>query len=198
MASYARGILVKRLFYNSLMQLVGSSTLFSFATVMFDNVKTLDDLFELKLQGLYDAEKQLLKALPKLAHAATDPQLRMSLEKHLRETESQVARLEQVADGLKLDLNGPTCKAMEGLIKEADQLLSLNANDEVMDAAIIGAAQGVEHYEIAQYGTVVHFAKRLGYAPEAVLLSSILAEEKNANETLNQLAINSIDEKALG
>jgi ferritin-like metal-binding protein YciE len=164
------------------MQVSGSSTLFSFATVMFDNVKNLDDLFELKLQGLYDAEKQLTKALPKLAHAAT----------------SQVARLEQVADGLKLDLNGPTCKAMEGLIKEADQLLSLNASDEVMDAAIISAAQGVEHYEIAQYGTVVHFAKRLGYAPEAVILNSILAEEKNANETLNQLAINSVDEKALG
>jgi ferritin-like metal-binding protein YciE len=165
---------------------------------MFDNVKTLDDLFELKLRGLYDAEKQLLKALPKLAHAATDPHLRLSLEKHLRETEGQVARLEQVADGLKLDLSGLTCKAMEGLIKEADQLLSLNASDEVMDAALIGAAQGVEHYEMAQYGTVVHFAKRLGYELEAEILSSILAEEKNANETLNQLAIYSIDEKALG
>jgi ferritin-like metal-binding protein YciE len=180
------------------MQAVSPSTLFSFTTVMFDNVKTLDDLFELKLQGLYDAEKQLVKALPKLAHAATDPHLRMSLEKHLRETESQIARLEQVATSLKLDLDGPTCKAMEGLIEESEQLLSLNASDEVMDAAIISAAQGVEHYEIAQYGTVVHFAKRLGYEPEAVILNNILAEEKNADEILNQLAINSIDEKALG
>ena len=180
------------------MQAANSSTIFSFTTVMFDNVKTLDDLFELKLQGLYDAEKQLEKVLPKLAHAATDPQLRMSLEKHLRETKSQITRLEEVAANLKLDLDGPTCKAMEGLLKESDQLLSLNASDEVMDAAIISAAQGVEHYEIAQYGTVVHFAKRLGYAPEAVILSSSLAEEKNADETLNQLAINSVDEKALG
>jgi ferritin-like metal-binding protein YciE len=180
------------------MQVANPSSLLSFATVMFDNVKTLDDLFELKLQGLYDAEKQLLKALPMLAHAATDPHLRMSLEKHLGETESQIARLEQVADNLKLDLRGPTCEAMEGLIKESDQLLSLNASDEVMDAAIISAAQGIEHYEIAQYGTMVHFAKRLGYEPEAVILNSILTEEKNADETLNQLALNSIDEKALG
>jgi ferritin-like metal-binding protein YciE len=198
LATHTQSIPVKQCFYYSPMQVSNSSTLFSFATVMFDNVKTLDDLFELKLQGLYDAEKQLLKALPKLAHAATDPQLRMSLEKHLRETEGQVARLEQVAASLELDLDGPTCKAMEGLIKEADQLLSFNASDEVMDAAIISAAQGVEHYEIAQYGTVVHFAKRLGHQAEAVLLSSILAEEKNANESLNQLAINSVDEKALG
>ncbi|MFD1873222.1 ferritin-like domain-containing protein [Hymenobacter bucti] len=180
------------------MQVSTAFTSFSFDTVMFDHVKTFADLFELKLQGLYDAEKQLVKALPKLAEAATDPQLRMSLEKHLRETKGQVARLEQVAASLHLDLDGPSCKAMEGLLEEADLLLSLNTSDEVMDAAIISAAQGVEHYEIAQYGTVVHFAKRLGYAPEALLLSSSLAEEKNADETLNQLAINSVDEKALG
>jgi len=164
---------------------------------MFDNVKTLSDLLQLKLQGLYDAEKQLVKALPKLALAATDPQLRVSLEKHLGETESQVTRLEQVAASLQLDLNGPSCKAMEGLLEECDQLLSFNASDDVMDAAIISAAQGVEHYEIAQYGTVVHFAKRLGYASEAAILSSILEEEQNADEALNQLTVNSINDKAL-
>ena len=165
---------------------------------MFDKQTTLADLFELKLQGLYDAEKQLVKALPMLADKATDPRLRMAFEKPLDETENHVACLEQVAHSLEIDLDGPACKAMKGLLEEGQQLMALNATDAVMDAALISAAQGVEHEEIAQYGTVVHFAKRLGYAPEAAILSSSLAEEKNADETLNQLAINSVDEKALG
>ena len=163
---------------------------------MFDNIKNLEDLLEIKLQGLYDAEKQLVKALPKLASKATDPQLRMSLEKHLRETETQVTRLEQVAKSLDMDLNGPGCKAMEGMIDEANQLLGMRMDDEVLDAAIISAAQGVEHYEIAQYGTVVDFARRLGHTAEAQSLQATLSEEKNANETLNQLAEMSVNEKA--
>lgn len=164
---------------------------------MFDKIENLHDLFEMKLQGLYDAEKQLTKALPKMAAKATDPRLRMGFEKHLRETETHVQRLEQIAKSLKLDLNGPDCEAMEGLMKEGEQLMHMRASDEVMDAALISAAQGVEHYEIAQYGTVVHFAKRLGYMPEAELLNQTLIEEKNTDETLNQLAISSVDEKAL-
>lgn len=165
---------------------------------MFDKQTTLADLFELKLQGLYDAEKQLVKALPLLAAKATDPRLRMAFEKHLAETENHVERLEQVARGLELDLDGPSCKAMTGLIAEGQQMLALNATDEVLDAALISAAQGVEHYEIAQYGTVVHFARRLGYTPEAEILNTTLQEEKNTDESLNQLAIKSVNEKALG
>jgi ferritin-like metal-binding protein YciE len=165
---------------------------------MFESIKTLDDLLEVKLQGLYDAEKQLLKALPTMAAKATDPYLRASLEKHLGETQSQVARLEQVASSLNLSLHGPPCKAMEGLIEESQQMMAIHASDEVLDAALLAAAQGVEHYEIAQYGTVIHFAKRLGHYPEAEMLQATLTEEKNANETLNQLAINSLNEKALG
>ena len=164
---------------------------------MFDKQTTLADLFELKLQGLYDAEKQLVKALPLLADKATDPRLRMAFEKHLAETENHVVRLEQVAHSLEIDLDGPTCQAMKGLIAEGQQLMALHATDEVMDAALISAAQGVEHYEIAQYGTVVHFAKRLGYTTEAETLSQTLMDEKNTNETLNQLAITSVNEKAL-
>ena len=164
---------------------------------MLDKLETLEDLLEVKLQGLYSAENQLVKALPKMAAKATDPRLRMGIEKHLEETKNQVERLRQVAKSLDMNLDGPACKAMAGLIAEGEQLMALRASDEVMDAAIISAAQGVEHYEIAQYGTAVHFAKRLGFAPEAELLAESLAEEKNTDETLNQLAINSVDEKAL-
>jgi ferritin-like metal-binding protein YciE len=164
---------------------------------MFDSVKTLDDLFEVKLQGLYDAEQQLVKALPQMAAKATDQRLRMSFEKHLLETKNQVARIEQVAKSLDLSLKGPGCKAMEGLVEEGQLMMALNASPEVLDAALLSAAQGVEHYEISQYGTVVHFAKRLGHYAEAELLQASLTEEKNADETLNQLAITSVDEKAL-
>lgn len=164
---------------------------------MFEKIDNLDDLFELKLQGLYDAENQLVKALPKMAAKATDQRLRMGLEQHLRETEAQVTRLEQVAQNLNLSLKGPGCKAMEGLIDEGQEQMSMGGTDEVTDAIIIAAAQGVEHYEISQYGTVVHFAKQLGYMPEAELLQASLDEEKNADEILNQLAINSVDEQAM-
>ena len=164
---------------------------------MFDKIDSLEGLLEVKLQGLYDAEKQLTKALPELAANATDPRLRMGLEKHLRETEIHIDRLEQVAKSLDMTLNGPDCKAMEGLIEEGQQLMAMRASNEVMDAAIISAAQGVEHYEIAQYGTVVHFAKRLGYLEEAETLAATLAEEKNTDEILNQLAISFVDENAM-
>lgn len=164
---------------------------------MFDKIENLHDLFEVKLQGLYDAEKQLTKALPKMAAKATDSRLRMGFEKHLRETETHLQRLEQIASSLKLDLNGPDCVAMEGLVKEGEQMMAMRATEEVRDAALIAAAQGVEHYEIAQYGTAVHFARRLGYLPAAELLAQTLSEEKNTDELLNQLAIQSVDERAL-
>ncbi len=164
---------------------------------MFDKIDSLEGLLEVKLQGLYDAEKQLTKALPKMAANATNPRLRMGLEKHLRETENHITRLEQVAKRLEMNLDGPDCKAMEGLIEEGQQLMAMRTSNEVMDAAIISAAQGVEHYEIAQYGTVVHFAKRLGYTEEAELLATTLDEEKNTDEALNQLAISSVNENAM-
>jgi ferritin-like metal-binding protein YciE len=163
---------------------------------MFDKIENLHDLLEVKLQGLYDAENQLIKAMPQMAAKATDPQLRQSLDQHLRETENQVARLEQVAKSLGMDLNGPGCKAMEGMIDEANMLLTMRADDEVRDAAIISAAQGVEHYEIAQYGTAIAFARRLGYTAEAGILNATLVEEKNTNETLTQLAEVAVNEKA--
>ena len=170
----------------------------SFDAIMFDDVKTLADLFEFKLQSLYDAEQQLLKVLPKLAIAATDPQLRISLEKHLGEIEGQITRLAQVAANLGLPVAGPSCKAMHGLLEEADQLLALNTSDEVMDAAIISTAQAAGHYKIAQYDTLARFAERLGYPSEAQLVGSSLAEVKNTQVILNQLATSASIEKAFG
>ncbi|MBJ6145043.1 ferritin-like domain-containing protein [Hymenobacter sp. BT559] len=165
---------------------------------MFDTVKTLADLFELKLQGLYDAEIQVAKALPALTNAATNPHLRLGLEQYLRETESQAAQLEQVAASLGLSLPGLGCKAMESLVEEGDRLLSFNASDEVIDAAVISVAQQITHYNIAQYDTVVRFAQRLSYTPVASLLGSILAVEKHTSETLKQLAGHWAAEQVVG
>jgi ferritin-like metal-binding protein YciE len=157
---------------------------------MFDKIENLEDLFELKLQGLYDAENQLVKALPKMAAGATDQRLRIGIEKHLRETENQVKRLEQIAQGLDLSLDGPS-------IDEGQAMMALGGSDEVTDAIIIASSQGVEHYEISQYGTAVHLAKQLGYGAEADLLQATLDEEKHTDEMLNQLAISSVNEKAM-
>jgi len=165
---------------------------------MANKIENLEDLFELKLQGLYDAEKQLVKALPQMASAATNQRLRMGIEKHLLETKNQVTRLEQIAQSLDLSLKGPGCKAMEGLIEEGQLVMGMGGSDAITDAIIIAAAQGVEHYEISQYGTALHFAKQLGYTAEASLLQASLTEEKNTDESLNQLAITTVDEKAMG
>ena len=164
---------------------------------MPDQIETLHDLFELKLQGLHDAEKQLVKALAKLAGQATDPRLRLNLEQHLDETKIHVKRLEDAAFNLNLDLKGPACQVMTSLIAEGQQHIARCTFDEVRDAAIIGAAQAIEHYEIAQYGTAVYFAKCLTYEVEAALLTATLDEEKKTDELLNQLAVNSIDTKAM-
>jgi ferritin-like metal-binding protein YciE len=164
---------------------------------MPDQIETLHDLFELKLQGLHDAEKQLVKALTKLAGQATDPRLRLNLEQHLDETKIHVKRLEDAAFNLNLDLKGIACQVMTSLIAEGQQHIARCTFDEVRDAAIIGAAQAIEHYEIAQYGTAVYFAKCLAYEVEAALLAATLNEEKKTDELLNQLAVNSIDTKAI-
>ena len=163
---------------------------------MFDKLETLDDLFEMQLKDLYSAEKQLLKALPMMAETAKDGRLRRGFEKHLRETENQVARLEKIAEAQDLDLSGHTCKAMEGLIAEGQETMSENATEEVMDAALIAAAQRIEHYEISGYGTAAHFAQRLGYTDAAELLQQTLDEEQLTDTKLNDLAKNYLNAKA--
>jgi ferritin-like metal-binding protein YciE len=164
---------------------------------MADKLETLDDLFEMQLKDLYSAENQLVKALPKMASEAKDGRLRQGFEKHLRETENQVTRLEQIGQSLGIDLGGHTCKAMEGLIAEGKETMSENATDEVMDAALIASAQRIEHYEISGYGTAAHYAERLGNTEAAALLQQTLQEEQLTDTKLNDLAKNYINSKAM-
>src|SRR5262245_17887117 len=123
-------------------------------TIAMASTSTLRDLLELELQDTYDAEKQLVSALPKMAKAASNPELRAGFEQHLAETKTQVGRLEQVARELDISLKGNSCEGMEGLIEEGEEIIDLNADDVVRDAGLIAAAQKVEHYEIAAYGTL--------------------------------------------
>jgi ferritin-like metal-binding protein YciE len=159
---------------------------------MADRLETLDDLFEMQLKDLYSAENQLVTALPLMAQNAKDGRLRAGLTKHLHETEKQVQRLERIGQDLGLELGGHTCKAMAGLVAEGQELLS----EDVMDAALIAAAQRIEHYEIAGYGTAAHYAERLGHTQAADLLRQTLDEEQFTDTKLNDLAKNYINKKA--
>ncbi|KUG09671.1 ferritin-like domain-containing protein [Solirubrum puertoriconensis] len=165
--------------------------------MLFDKLETLDDLLVMQLKDLYSAEKQLVEALPQMAEAAKDGRLRRGFERHLHETERQVERLERIAKDLDVDLDGHTCVAMKGLIKEGQATMSERATDEVMDAALIAASQKIEHYEIASYGTAHHYADRLGHTQVAQLLRKSLEEEQDTDTRLNDLAKNYLNQKAM-
>ncbi|MBO0698398.1 MAG: ferritin-like domain-containing protein [Zavarzinella sp.] len=145
-------------------------------------------LLELELKDAYSAETQLTKALPKMAKAAKNPELRAGFEHHLTETKNHVRRLEQVAKEMNFSLKGNTCEAMEGLIEEGEEIIDLNAQDGVKDAGLIAAAQKVEHYEISAYGTLCAWAKQLGLSSVASTLHQTLDEEKRTDENLTRLA----------
>lgn len=149
---------------------------------------SLHDLYVDELKDLYNAENQLLKALPKMAKAATDPDLRKAFERHFKETEGQVTRLERIFKKLDTSPKGKKCKAMEGLIDEGKELMQEDADPSVMDAALIAAAQRVEHYEMAGYGCVRTYAQLLGYDDAAALLQKTLDEEGAADKKLTDLA----------
>lgn len=161
-----------------------------------EKLNSLKDLFEHELQDLYSAESQLIAALPQMAEKANDSKLKKALEDHLKETEKQKERLEEICDMLDVDPKGEKCKAMEGLIKEAKSILETPANPEVLDAAIIASAQRVEHYEIAGYGTLCTYAKSLGHDEVADILEKTLTEEKNADAKLNKIALGNVNKKA--
>lgn len=148
----------------------------------------LHDLFHQELRDIYDAEKQLTKALPRMAKQASNDKLRSALEDHLAETEQQVERLEKIFGMIDEKPRGKKCVGMEGLIKEGSELLKEKADDAVKDAGIIAAAQRVEHYEIAVYGTLASFAQELGLMDAVTLLEETLAEEKDADAILTQCA----------
>jgi ferritin-like metal-binding protein YciE len=159
-------------------------------------INSLQDLYIEELQDLYSAENQLVKALPKVIEECTSDELRSAIEDHLDQTREQIERLDQIFEGLEESAKGKKCAAMEGLVKECQETLSEDMPDEVKDAAIIAACQRVEHYEIAGYGTVCTFAKLLGREDDLDLLGQTLDEEKEADETLTDIAENTINIEA--
>jgi ferritin-like metal-binding protein YciE len=158
---------------------------------------TLNDLFVSELKDLYSAESQLIKALPKLAKTADNMQLRDAFSQHLKETEEHARRIEEIfSAGLAVSPKGKKCVAMEGLVEEGKEIVDEGGAPDVVDAALIGAAQRVEHYEIAAYGTARAHAQQLGYANAARLLEATLKEESAANEKLSQIAEGSVNASA--
>jgi ferritin-like metal-binding protein YciE len=160
-------------------------------------VKNTNDLLLDELRDIYHAEKQLLKALPKMAKAAHANTLRQAFEHHLEETRGQVERLESIFDLLGKAARGKRCEAMAGLIEEGEEMVAEIKTPEVLDAGLITAAQKVEHYEIASYGSARELAAALGHQEVAKLLDKTLAEEKEADQKLNHLAVSDVNKTAL-
>jgi ferritin-like metal-binding protein YciE len=158
--------------------------------------QTLHDAFIEELKDAYDAEKQLTKALPKLAKASTSPELRQAFEDHLEETNGHVEKLEQVFQGLDEKPKGQRCDGIAGIIDEGKKVMDEDFDDATMDACLIAAGQRAEHYEIAAYGTLVAWAKTMGHHNAADLLQEILDEEKAADEKLNVIAESGVNDDA--
>ena len=152
------------------------------------DIKSMEDLFLHGLQDIYYAEQQIVKSLPTMIEKATNRELAKGLRDHLRETEHQVARLEKVFENLGQRPKGTDCPAIDGLIKEADEVAGEVEDKKVLDAAVIGSAQAIEHYEISRYGTLIAWAEELGHDNVTGLLKSNLKEEKAADRKLNTLA----------
>ena len=151
-------------------------------------IKTMEDLYINELKDLYSAEKQILKALPRMAKAASHPELRQAFQEHVAVTEEQVRRLETIFDELGKAPRGKKCKGMEGLIEEGKEIMEEVEDEELLDAGLIGAAQRVEHYEIAGYGTARTFARELGYEEHAKILQQTLDEEGETDHRLTAIA----------
>ena len=160
-------------------------------------VKSVQDLLLNELRDLYDAEKQLVKALPKMAKAASSEQLRVAFQEHLEETKHQAERLEKVFEKLDTLTRGKSCEAMQGLVEEASQMMEEIKIPQILDAALIAGAQKVEHYEIAAYGSVRALAEACGHKEVAQLLDQTLEEEKAADEKLNHIALSEVNQAAL-
>ena len=163
---------------------------------MASKMQTLDDLYTNMLKDLYSAEKQLVKALPKMAKNAQASDLQRAFQEHLKQTEGHVERIERIFSDLGSSPRGKKCVGMEGLVEEGNELLQEQIDPDVLDAGLIAAAQKVEHYEIASYGTVRTWAERLGYNRAAQLLQQTLDEEGDANKKLTQLAESHINMEA--
>ena len=159
-------------------------------------IKTLDDLFTHTLQDIYYAEQQITKNLPTMIEKAGNSELKAAFKQHLQETEGQVKRLEQVFTMLGKDKKGVTCAAMDGILSEAKEIISDCDDEAVRDAAMLSAAQAVEHYEITRYGTLISFAEQLGRHDAAQVLRQTLQEEKNTDHKLTQIAESRVNRQA--
>ena len=159
-------------------------------------MKTMNDLFLHILKDIYYAEKQILKALPKMVKAAETPELKTALQNHQQETEGQVERLEQVFSEIGKPARGEKCEAIMGIISEGEDVIKKGDDPDVVDAGLIAAAQAVEHYEIARYGTLIAWAEQLGLSDSVALLQETLEEEKTADKKLTQIAEASVNRKA--
>jgi len=164
---------------------------------MAKDVKTMEDLFLEEIRDLLDAEKQITKALPKMAKAATSEELSSAFNEHLEQTRGHIERLERIFSELGAKSGGVKCKGMEGLLKEGDEMVSTTDPGPVRDAGLIGAAQRVEHYEMAGYGVARTFAQLLGRDEAADLLQETLEEERETDENLTSIAESMINERAL-
>lgn len=160
------------------------------------DIKTLDDLFVHTLQDIYYAEHQILKALPKMIGKATDSELKDALSEHLEQTKGHVRRLEQVFEMHGAEAKAVDCPAIDGIIKEANEIVGDIGDKQVLDAAIVAAAQAVEHYEITRYGTLATWAKQLGRDDCAAVLVETLEEEKEADEILTDVAKGRVNAEA--
>ncbi len=158
--------------------------------------KTLDDLFEDTLKDIYYAENKILKALPKMAKAAHSDELRAAFEKHLKQTEGHVSRLEQVFELIDTAPKGKKCEAIEGIIEEGAEIMKEFKGAPALDAGLVSSAQAVEHYEIARYGTLKRWAELMGLDEAIGLLDETLSEEKDTDEALTELADTMVNEQA--
>jgi ferritin-like metal-binding protein YciE len=162
------------------------------------DIRTMDDLFLHVLQDMYYAENQIVKALPDMIEKATNRELTTAFKNHLGETEKQVKRLEQAFELIGQQPKGTTCPAIDGIIDEAKDIASEVSDKQVLDAALLAAAQAVEHYEITRYGTLIAWAEELGKDPVAKLLTTTLNEEKAADKKLTTIAEKKVNLKAAG
>ena len=163
---------------------------------MAKNAKTLNDLFEDTLKDIFYAENKILKALPKMAKAAHSEELTRAFQKHLKETEGQVSRLEKVFKLVDVTPRGKKCDAIEGILEEGAEIMKEFKGSPALDAGLVSAAQAVEHYEIARYGTLKRWAEELGLNEAVRFLDATLLEEKNTDEALTKLAETIINEHA--
>jgi ferritin-like metal-binding protein YciE len=162
------------------------------------DIKSMNDLFVHQLKDIYYAERRIVGSLPKMIEKATSPELKKGFEKHLNETKNHVGRLEQIFQMRRLTPEAVTCPAIDGIIKEADEVAGEVADKNVLDAALIAAAQAVEHYEITRYGTLIAWAKEVGANKSVALLEQTLQEERATDEKLTQLAETSVNAAAVG